>query len=582
VPIIEETALETTTAVRLIEPYGGRLIHLACRPEEAEQAKARAGTLPSISISERSVCDLELLATGAFSPLEGFMGQESHARVLAEMRLADGHVFPIPVTLPVDRDAPIRLDTEIALRDQRNEIVAVMRVEEIYEWDRNEEARRVFGTTDPRHPLVAEMHRWGPRFIAGELRVIQLPAHNDFRELRLTPAQARQRLAEYGRSNIVAFQTRNPLHRAHEELTKRAIEEVDGTLLLHPVVGLTKPGDVDHYTRVRTYKALASRYYDEGRVLLSLLPLAMRLAGPREALWHAVIRRNFGANHLIVGRDHASPGKDASGKPFYGPYDAQELVASFSDEIGVRMIPFREMVYLPEDGRFEESSRVPRGVEQAALSGTQVREDYLDNGHRLPEWFTRPEVAEILAEAYPPRYKRGACVWFTGLSGAGKSTTAEILTSLLQERGRQVTLLDGDVVRTHLSKGLGFSREDRDINIRRIGFVASEIVRHGGVAICSAISPYRATRNDVRNMVGNDRFVEVFVDTPIEVCESRDRKGLYAKARRGEIQGFTGIDDPYEPPEDPEVVLETVGRTPEENAHAILRHLQAMGILREG
>jgi sulfate adenylyltransferase len=566
----------------LIEPYGGRLIDLSLPGEEQQEAKVHAGTLPSISISERSVCDLELLATGAFSPLDRFMGRESYARVLAEMRLADGQIFPIPVTLPVDRDAPVRLDSEIALRDQKNEILAVLRVEEIFDWDRNEEARRVFGTNDPRHPLVAEMHRWGARLVSGQLRVIQTPHHNDFRELRLTPAQARERLAEYGRANVVAFQTRNPLHRAHEELTKRAIEEVDGTLLLHPVVGMTKPGDVDHYTRVRTYKALASRYYDSGRVLLSLLPLAMRLAGPREALWHAVIRRNFGANHLIVGRDHASPGKDGSGKPFYGPYDAQDLVSHYSDEIGMKMIPFRELVYLPGDGRFEESSRVPEGVAQAALSGTQVREEYLDNGHRLPEWFTRPEVAEILAEAYPPRHKRGACVWFTGLSGAGKSTTAEILTTLLQERGRQVTLLDGDVVRTHLSKGLGFSREDRDVNIRRIGFVASEIVRHGGLAICSAISPYRATRNDVRNMVGAGHFIEIFVDTPLEVCESRDLKGLYAKARRGEIQGFTGIDDPYEPPVDPEVVIETVGQSPEENAHRILRHLQQMGILREG
>jgi sulfate adenylyltransferase len=573
--------LETTTIATLIEPYGGRLVDLTIEAEARAEAKARAGGLPSIVLSERSVCDLELLATGAFSPLDRFMGKESHDRVLAEMRLAGGHVFPIPVTLPVENDAPIHLDAEIALRDQKNEILAVMRVEEIYEWDRNEEAVRVFGTTDPRHPLVAEMHRWGRRLISGQLEVIQLPRHNDFRDLRLTPSQTRDQLLGYGRGNVVAFQTRNPLHRAHEELTKRAIEEVDGVLLLHPVVGMTKPGDVDHYTRVRTYKALASRYYDPGRVLLSLLPLAMRLAGPREALWHAVMRRNFGANHIIVGRDHASPGKDGSGRPFYGPYDAQELVSRFSEEIGMHMIPFRELVYLPQQNRFEETSRIPEGTAQAALSGTQVREEYLNNGHKLPEWFTRPEVAEILAEAYPPRHKRGVCVWFTGLSGAGKSTTAEILTDLLQERGRQVTLLDGDVVRTHLSKGLGFSREDRDINIRRIGFVASEIVRHGGLVICSAISPYRATRNDVRNMVGADHFVEVFVDTPLEVCEARDLKGLYAKARRGEIQGFTGIDDPYEPPVDPELVLDTVAHSPEGNASLILRHLQEMGILRD-
>jgi sulfate adenylyltransferase len=386
-------------------------------------------------------------------------------------------------------------------------------------------------------------------------------------------------LATMGHSNVVAFQTRNPLHRVHEELTKRAIQEVDGILLLHPVVGVTKPGDVDHFTRVRTYRALASRYYEPDRVLLSLLPLAMRLAGPREALWHAIIRRNYGANHLIVGRDHASPGVDSSGKPFYGPYDAQELVEAYSDEIGVKAVPFTELVYLPEEDRYEEVSKVSEDTPTSSISGTEVREEYLNSGKSLPQWFTRPEVAAILADTYPPRHKQGACIWFTGLSGAGKSTTAEVLAVLLQQSGRQITLLDGDVVRTHLSRGLGFSQDDRDINIRRIGFVAGEIVRHGGMVICAAISPYRATRNDVRNMVGADHFVEVYVDTPLEVCEQRDTKGLYAKARRGELEGFTGIDDPYETPENPEIVITTLDETPESNAEKIVRFLSDRGFL---
>jgi sulfate adenylyltransferase len=351
-------------------------------------------------------------------------------------------------------------------------------------------------------------------------------------------------------------------------------------LLLHPVVGLTKPGDVDHFTRVRTYKALAARYYDPDRILLALLPLAMRLAGPREALWHALIRRNYGANHLIVGRDHAGPGLDSTGKAFYGPYDAQELVSRYTDELGVRMVPFRQFVYLPDERRYEEVSRISAETRTADISGTQVRNDYLNNGRLLPDWFTRPEVAEILAESYPPRHKQGVCIWFTGLSGSGKSTTAEVLTQMLLEHGRQVTLLDGDVVRTHLSKGLGFSKEDRDTNIRRIGFVASEIVRHGGTVICAAVSPYRATRNDVRNMTGKDHFVEVFVDTPLEVCEARDFKGLYAKARRGELKGFTGIDDPYEEPLHPEIRLDTVDRSAEDNARAIVGYLAGQGFLR--
>jgi sulfate adenylyltransferase len=337
---------------------------------------------------------------------------------------------------------------------------------------------------------------------------------------------------------------------------------------------------VDHYTRVRGYRALAERYYEVGRILLALLPLAMRMAGPREALWHAIIRRNHGANHFIVGRDHASPGVDSHGKPFYGPYDAQELVAKHRDELGVTMVPFSELVYLPDEARYEEISKVAPATRTASISGTQVRDEYLNRGRALPEWFTRPEVSEILAEAYPPRHRQGVCVWFTGLSGSGKSSTADAVTVLLLERGRQVTLLDGDVVRTHLSKGLGFSREDRDTNIRRIGFVAAEIVRHGGVAVCAAVSPYQATRDECRALVGADRFVEVFMDTPIEVCEARDTKGFYAKAKRGELKGFTGVDDPYEAPGSPEIRLATVGVSVEDNARAILHHLETAGFVR--
>jgi len=566
----------------LISPYGGRLIDLMAPADEMESLKAYANQLPSLQLSERSICDLELLATGAFSPLDRFMGEQDHKRVLEEMRLESGHIFPIPVALPVENDPMIRLDRDIALRNAKNDLLAVMTIEEIYEWDLAEVARKVFGTQDLRHPLVAEMHRWGRLNISGRLRVLQLPRHYDFQDLRQTPAQTRARLESFSSPNVVAFQTRNPLHRAHEELTKRAIDEVDGVLLLHPVVGLTKPGDVDHYTRVRTYKALSQRYYDSDRILLSLLPLAMRLAGPREALWHALIRRNYGANHLIVGRDHASPGVDSAGNAFYGPYDAQEMVEQFKEEMGVSPVPFRELVYLPDEERYEEVSRAPGYTRTASISGTQVREEYLNNGKRLPDWFTRPEVAEILAEAYPPRHRQGVCIWFTGLSGAGKSATAEMLTILLMERGRQVTVLDGDVVRTHLSKGLGFSREDRDANVRRIGFVASEIVRHGGIAICAAVSPYRATRNDVRNLISKGQFIEVFVNTPLEVCEERDVKGMYAKARRGEIKGFTGIDDAYEPPLHAEIMLDTTSNTLEENAFLLLEYLAERGFVLSG
>lgn len=570
----------TKGVATLVQPYGGELVNLVVSDEDRDELKDRASRLPSLQLSERIVCDLELLASGGFSPLDQFMGEEDHQRVLEEMRLTSGHVFPIPVTLPVEPSPEIQLGQEIALRNSKNELLAVMTVEEMYEWDKREVAAKVFGTQDQRHPLVAEMERWGPFNISGQLKVLQLPSRHDFRELRLTPAETRARLREYGYENVVAFQTRNPLHRVHEELTKRAAEEVGGVLMVHPVVGLTKPGDVDYYTRVRTYKVLTENYYDQDRILLSLLPLAMRMGGPREALWHAIIRRNYGANHFIIGRDHAGPGNDSTGKPFYGPYDAQELVEDFSEEIGVKVVPFRQLVYLPEEDRYEEVSKIPADAVTANISGTQVRDEYLSRGIKLPEWFTRPEIAEILAESHPPRHRQGACIWFTGLSGSGKSSTAEVLTVLLMENGRQVTVLDGDVVRTNLSKGLGFSKEDRDTNIRRIGFVVSEIVRHGGVAIAAAISPYKATRDDVRNVVGADRFIEVFVNTPLEVCEARDTKGMYAKARRGEIKDFTGVDDPYEAPENPEIELDTVNRTPEENGDMILNYLKEEGFVR--
>ncbi|HYR75264.1 MAG TPA: bifunctional sulfate adenylyltransferase/adenylylsulfate kinase [Pyrinomonadaceae bacterium] len=562
----------------LVRPYGGDLIDLMVHPEERDEVRSYANGLPSIRISERAACDLQLLACGAFSPLDHFVGKQENQSILDEMRLRSGHIFPISLTLPVDACPELRLDHDLALRSTKNELLAILTVEEIYDWDKTEAAKKLLGTDDPKHPLVAEMQRWGNLNLSGRLRVLQLPRSYDFQDLRLTPAAVRSRLEKMGRSNVVAFQTRNPLHRAHEELTKRAIEKVDGVLLLHPVVGLTKPGDIDHYTRVRTYKILAERYYDQDRILLALVPLAMRLAGPREALWHALIRRNYGANHLIVGRDHASPGLNSAGDPFYETYGAQEMVERYSEELGVKVVPFQEMTYFPEGDYYAEAS-ADSSNSSMTISGTQVREDYLDQGRQLPDWFSRPEVSQILAEAYPPRHHQGVCVWFTGLSGAGKSTTAEVLTELLLEHGRQVTLLDGDVVRTHLSKGLGFSKEDRDTNVRRIGFVAAEIVRHGGVAICAAVSPYRTTRNEVRNMVGADRFIEVFVDTPLKVCEQRDPKGIYARARHGEIKHFTGVDDPYEAPLNAEITLDTLMCSAQQNARTIVQHLLQHGFV---
>src|SRR5512145_2157067 len=567
---------------KLITPYGGKLVNLVVDEKERQELLARAPKLSSIKISMRNLCDLELLATGGFSPLTTFMGKADYERVLHKMRLTDGTLWPLPITLTADPKELPTVGEEVALRNANFELIAVMTLDEVYHWDLETEAALAYGSTDAKHPMVSEMTRWGKVCISGPLKVINLPKYHDFIDLRRTPAEGREILEGMGHDNVVAFQTRNPLHRIHEELTKRAAAAVKGSLLVHPVVGMTKPGDVDHYTRTRTYKALVDNYYSKDDTLLSLLPLAMRMAGPKEALLHAIIRRNHGVNHFIVGRDHAGPGNDSAGKPFYGPYDAQTVMTEHEAELGVKMVPFEMLVYLPDEDRCVEQKDVPAGAKTLNISGTQVRDDYLAKGRLLPEWFTRPETAEILRQSYPPRHKQGFCLWFTGLSCSGKSATAQIMTELLLEHGRESSMLDGDVVRTHLSKGLGFSKEDRDTNIIRIGFVAGEIARHGGAVICAAISPYRAAREEARKFVG-ENFIEVYMDTPVEVCETRDVKGLYAKARQaladGKPMGFTGIDDPYEPPVNPEISLQGYGATPEENARKVVAYLTEQGYL---
>jgi len=531
--------------------------------------------LQRITLGPRALDDFELLAQGAFAPLTTFMGREDYASCLERMRLADGALFPLPITLP--SETAIEPGTRVALVHPRGDILATLDVEQSYPVDPLAEALALFGSADESHPYTKEISQGPTHRIAGRLGVIRHPPHADFVSLRLSPLEARARLRAMGRKNVVAFQTRNPLHRSHEELVRRAAREHDATILLHPVVGLTKPGDIDHFTRVRTYSVLVEKWFAPRSVLLALLPLAMRMGGPREALLHAIIRRNYGATHFIVGRDHAGPGNDSAGRPFFSPYEAQELVGRFAGEVGITMVPFKEMVYIEGEERFEPEDRVPEGARVRTISGTEVRA-HLAEGRALPSWFTHPETAAILQQAHPPRNAQGFCVWFTGLSGAGKSTTADALRALLMEQGRTVTTLDGDEVRLHLSKGLGFSREDRDTNILRIGYVASEIVRHRGVVVCAAISPFREARDRVRRLVG-EGFFEVFMDTDLATCEARDVKGLYAKARAGELKGFTGIDDPYEEPHSPEVRLTHVAASPLENAATIMNALRKAGYL---
>jgi sulfate adenylyltransferase len=552
--------------MELMTPYGGTLVSLVAEGEEKSELAGRAAELSSLQLTARALCDLELLATGAFSPLDRFMGKADAESVAAGMRLAGGTLFPIPITLQVDQADGIA-GREIALRTSKNNLVGWMKVEEVYEWSFPDEARQVFGTIDGQHPLVAEMRTWGRYRLSGPLRVLALPQHPDFPSLRRTPAEVRALLAIMGGGNVVAFQPRNPIHRAHEEMIRRALQEVEGSLLIQPTVGMAQPGDIGHYTRIRTYHWLVENHFDPGRTLLNLLPLATRLAGPREALWHAIVQRNFGANYCIV-----------------GPDQARELVTRHGAEIGVQAMPSGGMVYLADEDRYELAPALAPGAPTLSLSETQVREEYLAKGKPLPEWFTRKEIAAILTNSYPPRDRQGFCIWFTGLPSSGKSTVAEALIVMLMEHGRQVTMLDGDVVRTHLSKGLTFSKEDRDTNILRVGFVASEIVRHHGAVICAAVSPYRHTRDQARAMVANhssqgDAFIEVFVDTPAEECERRDVKGFYAQAREGKIKGFTGVDDPYEPPLAPEIRLSTTDTTAAQNAARIVELLQDRGLL---
>ncbi|NVL91371.1 MAG: bifunctional sulfate adenylyltransferase/adenylylsulfate kinase, partial [Desulfobacterales bacterium] len=403
----------------------------------------------------------------------------------------------------------------------------------------------------------------------------------DFVELRLTPQQLREKFTSMGWRRVVAFQTRNPMHRAHQELTFRAARELEADLLIHPVVGMTKPGDVDHYTRVRCYLSIL-KHYPHNTAMISLLPLAMRLAGPREAILHAIIRKNYGCTHLIVGRDHAGPGSDSNGRPFYGPYDAQELLQRYQDELGIQMVPFKMMVYVEDRDEYMPEDEVPEDAPVKTLSGTELRQR-LATGRDIPPWFSFQEVVEELRCTYPSRSKRGFTIFFTGLSAAGKSTLANVLmVKLLEAGGRPVTLLDGDIVRKNLSSELGFSKQHRDLNIRRIGFVASEITKNGGIAICAPIAPYDSVRKEVRQMIepiGGSGFILVHVATPLEICEQRDPKGVYAKARAGIIKEFTGISDPYEKPIDAELTIGTTAMSPEECVQQIILYLEREGYI---
>jgi sulfate adenylyltransferase len=573
----------TASTNHLIAPHGGELIQLQVPAERAAELKAQSKDWPSWDLTARQLCDLELLMSGGFSPLRGFLNRADYEGVCQNMRLANGTLWPMPITLDVTEDFAKKLtagNSKIALRDPEGVMLAVMHVEDVWQPDRTAEAKAVFGSTSAAHPGADyAINKSNPWYVGGKVEGLQEPSHYDFRELRLTPAVVRAEFQRMGWTKIVAFQTRNPMHRAHVELTTRAAKQVEANLLIHPSVGMTKPGDVDYFVRTRCYQLLLPKY-PHGTAKLSMLPLAMRMGGPREAVWHGLIRKNHGCTHFIVGRDHAGPGKDTDGKPFYGPYEAQELFKKHEAEMGVTMVPFQMMVYLQNEDRYVPADEVPQGAKVLDVSGTELR-DRLNEGRDIPSWFTYPEVVQELRRSYPPRHKQGVTIFFTGLSGSGKSTIANaLITKFLETGGRPVTLLDGDLVRKNLSSELGFSKEHRDINIRRIGYVASEITKNGGIAVCAPIAPYEATRKAVRQMIEPfGGFILVHVATSIDICEQRDRKGLYAKARAGIVKEFTGISDPYETPANAEVVIDTGKLSPEEAAQTIILHLEREGFI---
>jgi len=566
----------------MIEPHGKTLVSFHLSADELSEYSELSNKTSSLTLSLKQQCDLEMISNGAFSPLSTFNNQKDYEEILLNNKLSNGLVWPIPIVLDVPDQFLKSLDKNeyISLRNAEGFLLAILKVNEFWAPDKKEEANSVYKSNDPNHPGVDYLfNHTNNNYISGELVPIQSNKYFDFTHLRKSPQEVRDFFRLNNWKDVIAFQTRNPMHRAHFELTKLAMDEHNSKLLIHPVIGISKPGDIDHFTRVKCYQHII-KYYPENSVELSLINLAMRMAGPKEAVWHAIIRQNYGCNRIIIGRDHAGPGVNAEGKPYYQPYDAQELIAQYQEELEIKMVPFKEMVFAKNKKTFLPLDKIEQDDPIEKLSGTQFKE-FLQQRTEIPNWYSFPEVIHELRKRFPKLHNQGLTVFFTGLSGAGKSTLANaIMYKLMETEDRPITLLDGDIVRQHLSSELGFSKEDRDIHVKRIGYVASEITKHGGVAICAPIAPYSNTRKVVRNMIDEvGSFVEIHVATPLSVCEERDVKGLYKQARAGKILDFTGVSDPYEEPENPEITVDTSDITVEESSALILDKLRSLKLL---
>ncbi len=559
-----------------------QLINLLVNEEQQILLKKLSASMPEVILNDRQICDFELLTTGVFSPLTGFMKQIDYESVLDRMHLESDELWPIPICLDIPESLGSTLETgqSITLRDAEGFLLGIMNIEDIWPMEIEKEALAVYGTIDKTHPGVDYLYnKSGKYYLGGEIQALNLPIHSDFKQIRNTPAEVRKIFSKLGWKRIVGFQTRQPIHRPQFEMTIQAMQQAKANLLLLPIAGVTKKGDFDHFTRMRCYQKVAAHYPPDSYVL-NLLPMAMRMAGPREAILHMIIGRNFGCTHFIIGHNHASPGSDSTDKPFYKYDDATILAQKSTKELGVEIITFEEMIYLPFEDEYAIAGQVPKDKDTISFTGADIQ-TRIRKGKKIPDWASFPEVIKELQKSYPPPLKQGFTIFCTGLSGAGKSTISKVLYAKFLEIGtRPVSLLDGDIVRRNLSSELNFSKEHRDINVKRIGFVAAEITKNRGVAICAPIAPYEKTRTQIREAIEvHGGFFEVHVSTPINECEKRDRKGMYAKARAGLLKGFTGVDDPYEVPLSPELSIDTTSLTPDEAAREVLLFISQNGFI---
>ncbi len=572
------------------------VVNLMVNPEQAEELKRASVEFPSIDLDHRQTCDLELLLNGGYSPLRGFMGRADYDSVLKDMRLANGAFWPMPIMLDIDAKTAASLNPgmRVALRDLEGFMLAVLTVSDTWEADRSAEiSAKVTGLTQS-----ARTH-----YLGGGLQGLAQPVRHDYASLWLTPQALRDFFIRHGWQRVAAFKTQRALHRAEHDFTQQAAAEHQASLLISPIMSTIRSDTLDYHNQMRCYQAVMP-HYPASTTTLALLPLTLRgavssgirppwmaevskmqehffdlplvtlalpcAAGVRELLWHAMVYRNHGCTHLIIDQRDLPDGTDLDG--------LRSGFAAFQKEIGVELIMMPPLVYVEDRAQHMPKDKVPEGARVIDFSGVELRRR-LTEGLEIPPWFSYAGVLQALRQAQPARSQRGFTIFFTGLSGAGKSTIAKaLMIKLLEMGGRNVTLLDGDVVRKHLSSELGFSKEHRDINVRRIGYVASEITKHGGIAICAPIAPYTAMRRAVREMIEPlGGFFETYICTSIEVCEGRDRKGLYAKARAGLVKEFTGISDPYEVPEHPEVMLDTSVLSVDEAVQQILLRLERDG-----